>query len=84
MFVEKLVYLRDAAAAVQMSFSSAPGGAAPGAPKQGDISESRLERTFPGLLRFTGVGADSGVPSSLCKETFAAEPGGAQRTIHCA
>lgn len=57
------------------AFSSPPGGAAPGAPKQGDISESRLERTFPGLLRFTGVGADGRVPSGLCKETFAAEPG---------
>lgn len=58
-----------------MSFSSPPGGAAPGAPKQGDISESRLEGTFPGLLRFTGVGTDSRVPSSLCKEPFAAAPG---------
>ncbi len=44
------------------------------------ISQSRLERTFPGLLHFTGVCTDNRVPRSLCKELFVGEPGGRRTT----
>lgn len=39
------------------------------------ISQSRLDRTFPGLLHFAGVCTDNMVPHSLCNKLFAPELG---------